>query len=1114
MTYYSSCYSTYAFTAFSGAQLFSSGGGGCGTTFKMPGYADSYLSVSDNDRSLSGDTCRNENADDSSGQTAAISTKGSTAGNGGQIYAESALWVTDQHGCRYMLIKIEQEGSTNAYYTFNSAYGMPCAGAQLTVGKECDVGSCGIDYSCLGAGPKYEPGSVGGRFYTDADHSNTEWNATTNSWEAGVSGAKVELLNAAGDVVATTTTDGYGTYKFCNVTPGDYKIKFYNPDGTEFVQKDVGANGEDSDANASGVTDSFSICSNQNLWNVDAGIRAVTPPGHSCTVIEAEDMCAVNYATVCGSQASGGELVRLTTNRCGGINDGALSTVFKGATGTYTLKIFAQNESDGNSTIVVKVDGVVVGTIQLDDTVPNDGSGSDNGAFSEFKLEGIQINAGSKIQLVSYSDGCEYVRIDKIQLCTGGDDQTPERGSIGDTVWFDANRDGIRDTAETGVANVTVVLVNLATGAETVQTTDADGHYLFSDLAAGNYQVRYELPAGGFAFTTADASGSDETNDSDANVATGTTATITLAEGQSNTDVDAGIVELLGSISGRYFIDANNNDVDDSETGLAGVGVTLLADLDNDGQIDDVYATALTTATGTYSFTDLPKGSYVVRFDADPAGRTFVAKDDPGGNGTDATDSDVDPSTGATAVIVLAAGENKTDVDAGVEDPQTAFVGDTVWLESFVNGLQDADELGAAGVTVSLLTAGTDGVFGTADDVVERTTTTDSAGQYGFDNLAAGTYAVLFGALAGYGFAAASAAAADAVNGDSDARLNGLSDEFVLSFGEHETDIDAGLVLLNRAPEPQADAAHTCANEAVTVDVLANDTDPDSDPLTITAVDGQAIAEGGSVTTSAGTLVTLVNGQLVFDGEAAYASLGLGQQAHEIVSYTVADIEGATASSTVDLDFCGYASVQTVGDLLAGATITYKIQSTTVAQLGVAYTLDVLGSSNSHIPVTSYAAAYCLDNDQSISLGVVTTGNVLLATEANAAAVGSINAANIDSVNWLLNHDQTLVDNGDGNGKTFTDLEVQEAIWMLMNGDTFFINNFGRPELHDDNNGLRDGVELATLENVGDIVETALLYGDGFVPQDGDVFGLIIDPTSPVAQDQPFIIGVPFDCLC
>ena len=1113
MTYYSSCYSTYAFTAFSASQL-SSGGIGCGTTFKMPTYADSYLSVSDNDRSLSGDTCRDENADDSSGQTASISTKGSAVGNGGQIYAESSFWVTDQHGCRYMLIKIEQEGSSGAYYTFNSAYGMPCAGAQLTIGKECDVGSCGVDYSCLGAGPKLELGSVGGRFYTDADHSNTEWNATTNAWEAGVAGAKVELLDSKGAVVATTTTDGYGTYKFCNVTPGDYKIKFYNPDGTEFVQKDVGPNGEDSDANATGVTDRFCIGNNQNLWNVDAGIRAVTPPpGGSCTVIEAEDMCAVNYATVCGSQASGGELVKLTTNRCGGINDGALSTVFKGASGDYTFRVFAQNESDGNSTIVVKVDGVVVGTIRLSDAFPNDGTGSDNGHFSEFTLQGIHINAGSRIQLLAYSDGGEFVRIDKIQLCPG-DAQQPERGSIGDTVWFDADRDGIRDDSETGVGNVKVVLVNLATGAETVQTTDANGHYLFSELAAGNYQVRYELPAGGFAFTTADAAGSTEANDSDANALTGTTATITLAEGQANIDVDAGIVEQLGSISGRYFIDANRNDVDDSEAGLGGVGVTLLADLDNDGQIDDVYATALTTATGAYSFTALPKGSYVVRFDADPAGRTFVAKDDPSSHGTDATDSDVNPTTGATDVIVLARGENRTDVDAGVADPHTAFVGDTVWLESFVNGLQDADELGAAGVTVSLLTAGTDGVFGTADDVVERTTTTDSTGRYGFDNLAAGTYAVLFGALAGYGFAAESAAAADALNGDSDARLHGLTDEFVLSFGEHETDIDAGLVLLNRAPEPQADAAHTCANEAVTVDVLANDTDPDSDPLTITAVDGQAIAEGGSVTTAAGTHVKLLNGQLVFDGEEAYASLGLGQKAHEIISYTVSDPEGATASSTVDLGFCGYASVRTVGDLLAGATVTYQIQPVNVPQFGVAYTLDVLSSSNSHIPVTSYAAAYCIDNDQSISLGVVTTGKVLLATEENAASVGSINAANIDSVNWLLNHDQTLVDNGDGNGKTFTDLEVQEAIWMLMNGDTFFINKFGKPELHDDNNGLRDGVELATLENVGNIVDTALLHGEGFVPQDGDIFGLIIDPTSPASQDQPFIIGVPFDCLC
>ncbi|MGC9419668.1 MAG: hypothetical protein ACP5EN_11930 [Rhodovulum sp.] len=93
MTYYYSSYATYEFTAFSESSLLAQGGMGsdfgCGDTFTMPAYADTCISVCDNDRYLSGDACYNENADDRYGQQAAITTDGAEAGNGGQIYAES-----------------------------------------------------------------------------------------------------------------------------------------------------------------------------------------------------------------------------------------------------------------------------------------------------------------------------------------------------------------------------------------------------------------------------------------------------------------------------------------------------------------------------------------------------------------------------------------------------------------------------------------------------------------------------------------------------------------------------------------------------------------------------------------------------------------------------------------------------------------------------------------------------------------------------------------------------------------------------------------------------------------------------------------------------------------
>ncbi|MGC8780437.1 MAG: DNRLRE domain-containing protein [Anaerolineae bacterium] len=78
-------------------------------------------------------------------------------------------------------------------------------------------------------------------------------------------------------------------------------------------------------------------------------------------------------------------------------------------------------------------------------------------------------------------------------------------GSIGNRVWHDADRDGAQDVGEEGIEDVRLDLVRdgviLAT-----DFTNADGNYLFSDLAAGAYTIDiddWSLPPG-YALTTGD----------------------------------------------------------------------------------------------------------------------------------------------------------------------------------------------------------------------------------------------------------------------------------------------------------------------------------------------------------------------------------------------------------------------------------------------------------------------------------------------------------------------------------------------------------------------------------------------------------------------------------
>ena len=87
----------------------------------------------------------------------------------------------------------------------------------------------------------------------------------------------------------------------------------------------------------------------------------------------------------------------------------------------------------------------------------------------------------------------------------------------------------------------------------------------------------------------------------------------------------------------------------------------------------------------------------------------------------------------------------------------------------------------------------------------------------------------------------------------------------------------------NLAPIAAPDYATAVAGEAVTINVLANDTDPEGLPLTVTA----ASAMHGSV--------SIVAGGLSYVAEAGFVGT-------DTITYTLADVQGATSIGTVSVD--------------------------------------------------------------------------------------------------------------------------------------------------------------------------------------------------------------------
>jgi hypothetical protein len=91
--------------------------------------------------------------------------------------------------------------------------------------------------------------------------------------------------------------------------------------------------------------------------------------------------------------------------------------------------------------------------------------------------------------------------------------------------------------------------------------------------------------------------------------------------------------------------------------------------------------------------------------------------------------------------------------------------------------------------------------------------------------------------------------------------------------------------LPNEAPVANDDLAFTWKDTPVVIDVLANDFDPDGDPLTIIEV----------VNTTMGT--TEINA----DGTVTYHPMP-GWWGGDTFTYTISDPDGATATATVALD--------------------------------------------------------------------------------------------------------------------------------------------------------------------------------------------------------------------
>ncbi|CAN5605541.1 hypothetical protein BH10CHL1_BH10CHL1_03290 [soil metagenome] len=427
--------------------------------------------------------------------------------------------------------------------------------------------------------------------------------------------------------------------------------------------------------------------------------------------------------------------------------------------------------------------------------------------------------------------------------------------SLGNRVWLDNGagggllNDGKQNGSEPGVANVVINLLDangnpakdINGNLTAAQTTDANGYYLFTNLAPGDYIV--EIAASNFTgvgplvnllsstgnSTNGIAPDEDATpidqddngNDSSVNGSIrshpvtlgygqeptddsdlGPTASGNALNNNSNLQLDFGFISTLipkptmVSVGNYVWVDQNGNGLQEAgERGVPGVKVTLYEAITKQPVVDQQGNPLqdVTDSSGFYLFDNtlllngLPPGSYYVQFDLNTLPVGYVVTKPNAGD--DAVDSDAD-ATGKTAPTpVLNDGDQDLTLDLGIYQP--ASIGDYVWLDKDVDGVQDGGESPVPGVQIVLFKAdGSPAVDVNGNPVAPQIT--DVNGKYLFINLPPGDYYVQFTPPANYFISPQDQATDDGADSD----VNPTSDKTVVTTlvsGENDLSWDLGL---------------------------------------------------------------------------------------------------------------------------------------------------------------------------------------------------------------------------------------------------------------------------------------------------------------------------------
>jgi uncharacterized repeat protein (TIGR01451 family) len=596
------------------------------------------------------------------------------------------------------------------------------------------------------------PASISGSVYQDTNN-----NGQMDGGESGLPPADFSLaqpIQLTGNdlygrpVTLTTSVNASGAYSFTGLAPSDatgYTI-------TELVQPTNFADGKDQNGagnvipNSGGRTAPETILVGQVLPGAALTHRDFGEL-QSATLSGSIFLDANSNAVKDAGETSGlaGGVVRLTgTDQFGGPVDCSITT---NASGTFSFP----NAADAN----VACRLLQGGTYTLTETPP-----------TGFTHVGVYIGsaggtAGGTSGANSAAVGAGNLTVSNIVLAAGATATNynfAENGQgFAGYVYVDRNNNGTREADEIGIAGVTVTLSGTTATNQDVctlitctATTDAAGNFIIPNVPGSN--------GTGYTLTEQSQSSAPLSAYGDGQDGAGTVGG--TARGTAGNDVISGIVlatgelgtnyrfgELASSMSGRVYVDVNNDgSKGGSEPGIGSVTLTLSGTTSTGTDICTQRAaltpaltcTTTTAADGSYSFGDLPSGTYSI---VETQLSNYLDGKESSGTPAGTVDNsafDASAAHNTIGTVTLGAHVSGTGYDFG--ELGVALNG-RVYKDPQRDGVDSGGEPGIANVTVTLSQGAT----------VIATTTTDANGNYSFVGLSAGTYTVTETQPAGYG---------------------------------------------------------------------------------------------------------------------------------------------------------------------------------------------------------------------------------------------------------------------------------------------------------------------------------------------------------------------------